>query len=473
MPHRRCRGFPRFRGSWLAERKRFTTNALIEGLVRQETFMGRDFTVVPVVALKEMVLDFGDHGEFVSRDSLRRSEPLWNGRPIVIGHPEDGFTANTTDQLEKRWAGFMLNTKTPGGDLRAEMWFENKRLSEVEGGSATRAQIENGKLEVSTAYFAAFNPTPGIHGGKPFTGSHENIMPDHLAALPHEVGRCSVEQGCGAPRLNQGGDMKEGEVQSLLSRIGTALATAFKVGDGTGDGETGIAGAVNNEAGGTVININMGNQEGSMDRDKVIKNILEKDGCPFDEEKLKAMSDEELTFLSPPCSQANAGEGGDGTDDADAETKALAAKKEADEKAAAEAAAAAANAGGDGDVTPAGLNPEVTALLNGLGSGGIAVILAEATKLANASKERKDALVAALVENSSMTKEALEAMSVEVLEQLQHALSPVDFLGASGALGAGEVGTGQGKYNASANEGGLMVRRGNRATAHAAASQGD
>src|SRR5688500_17004964 len=84
--------------------------------IRTGTFREREHLIVPVVALVEGVVWAvnAPSPELVLASTLERSVPAWNGRPVVMDHPdnEDGdkITANTPETLQARSYGQVFET---------------------------------------------------------------------------------------------------------------------------------------------------------------------------------------------------------------------------------------------------------------------------------------------------------------------------------------------------------------------------
>jgi len=184
-----------------------TMQANVNQGTRRERFDGRDHLVVPVVALREGVLN----GFYVPRDEIRRSAPAWNGVPLPVQHPmQNGrpVTANSPQQLESSNLGRLFNVQTEADKLKGEMWIDIARAEQL-GRQDLVSNLEQGnRLEVSTAYFSEDEFVQGNHGGRQYQAISRNLRPDHLALLPNETGACSWADGCGAPRIHKqyGGD---------------------------------------------------------------------------------------------------------------------------------------------------------------------------------------------------------------------------------------------------------------------------
>lgn len=185
--------------------------------VRRERFDGRDHLVVPVVALREGVLN----GFYVPRDEIRRSAAAWNGVPLPVHHPmQNGrpVTANSPQQLEQRNLGRLFNVRAEGDKLKGEMYVDIPRAEQLGHSNIVQTLEQGGQLEVSTAYFSEDDFVQGNHSGRQYQAISRNLRPDHLALLPNETGACSWEDGCGAPRTHQANgeeDMTQEETATL------------------------------------------------------------------------------------------------------------------------------------------------------------------------------------------------------------------------------------------------------------------
>lgn len=172
--------------------------------VRREMLDGRERLVVPVVALNPGVLN----DELVPATEVAASVLLWNDVPIPIEHPRERgmpISARTPAVLERTLAGRLYGAvQGPDGKLRGEMWLDSAKMTAMGYGGLLALLEVGGPVEVSTAYFRDFESAPGELAGKPYVGIARNLRPDHLALLPHSKGACSWEDGCGAPRVNEG-----------------------------------------------------------------------------------------------------------------------------------------------------------------------------------------------------------------------------------------------------------------------------
>lgn len=164
------------------------------------------------------------NGALVTAEELARSVESWNGRPVPILHPtEDGqpISANWPDIIE-RTAGQVFNARMDGDRIRAEFWLDEQRMDATGHAPLLAAMTEGQTIEVSTGYVCDLVEEAGEFNGKAYANKHVNLRPDHVALLPGEVGACSIDDGCGAPRINsRAGAMKS--PTEILNAIRVAM----------------------------------------------------------------------------------------------------------------------------------------------------------------------------------------------------------------------------------------------------------
>lgn len=178
--------------------------------IRTQTYKGAEYTVIPVVAMIEGVR-FGANqsgAELGLVAEFGKFLDSWNNRPCTVGHPKnssgDFISANGLATLESTSFGITANAKLEDTKLHLEAWISN---SEAEANSEAQDildRIQSGDItEVSVGFFCDVEQSAGKFKGQSYTGVWRSIVPDHLAFLEEgTVGACSVEDGCGAPRIN-------------------------------------------------------------------------------------------------------------------------------------------------------------------------------------------------------------------------------------------------------------------------------
>ncbi len=436
-------------------------NAEHPGLVRDESRDGTMFLVVPVVMLQEQILFCSNchpDGEFVSAAEIISSLAAWNNRPVTLSHPTMEWTPSNHKRLE---VGRVFNAFWDG-KLKAEMWLDLNALRRTSEGKAVEANFREGKIqEVSTGYFVDRTVRAGKFQGQSFAIVQNEIVPDHLAILTNEVGACSVEGGCGAPRLNSNeGDSMDGEtmlargLKTLLKVLGKGAEST----DGTAGnegGETPSSAAGNDDGGSGEESSDGSTSMGKKEKAALVKSILDsKKVETFDEKALLAMTDEQLKSLATlaGCS-CNDGEGGDDGGDGDGDgSSANAGEGDGEGKKKKEPAANAEGGDADGgegkgkkkepaaNAAPT-IDPEDQKFLTALrAAGGDSVdgliALMEAGKVEAARRETlKSDLVKQLNkdEKVAMSEAVLNSMSLEALEGLDRSLNPTNYAGRGGA----------------------------------------
>jgi len=169
--------------------------------LQRKTLDGVKYLVAPVVMVREQVLN----GEFLPADEIEKSVPGWNGRPVVCHHPKscdgDDVTANSPDSIPDYEVGRIFNVSydPETTKLKGEAWLDIAKMSKNKETKAAYDMILKNKcLEVSTGYFVnSPQSISGNHNEVEYTAVQRDILPDHLALLPGDVGACSWEDGAG------------------------------------------------------------------------------------------------------------------------------------------------------------------------------------------------------------------------------------------------------------------------------------
>ena len=184
-------------------------NASAAADARREVLGGKSHFVIPVVAIVEGVLN----GLLYTQNELSKFVASWNGRPVPVGHPKgkDGgyISANSPGLEDSANIGRFFNAAYEGGKLKGEIWIDVKKAESL-GYTDIIKHFEKGlMMEVSTGLYADSDGEAGEFNGVEYRGVARHIRPDHLALLPHDVGACSIEDGCGAMRTNETGETPE------------------------------------------------------------------------------------------------------------------------------------------------------------------------------------------------------------------------------------------------------------------------
>jgi hypothetical protein len=188
-------------------------------LTRHETMEGRNYLVVPMVMMREGVLNGSQGPLYYPANELAKIPTIWDHKPIVVYHPTMngvGISACSPTIIDSRKIGLIMNTRfdRKAGALKSEAWLEVDRVGKVD--DRVLKNIEDGKMtEVSTGLFTDNESEEGEFAGKKYVGIARNYRPDHLAILPDQKGACSIEDGAGLLR-NQD---REARVQELMREL--------------------------------------------------------------------------------------------------------------------------------------------------------------------------------------------------------------------------------------------------------------
>jgi hypothetical protein len=190
----------------------------------KKSFDGKEYLVVPVVMLRETVVN----GAYVDASELMAE--AWNGVPVTLRHPTNGDTpisANSPETLTKFQVGTIFNAHIDGDKLKAEAWIDIAKMNAL-GQSALLAKLAGGApMDVSTGYFAKTEESGGVYNGKEYIVKHQDLKPDHLALLPDEEGACNWNDGCGV-RANKKEGLKV-KTKELLITLAKALGVKVNV----------------------------------------------------------------------------------------------------------------------------------------------------------------------------------------------------------------------------------------------------
>lgn len=124
-----------------------------------------------------------------------RSAPLWDGRPVVINHPVRGESANSPQVWETSRVGWLFNSKSHAGYLRADVYIDTEKLGKVAPKVLDRLATRS-PLSISTGLRIEGKREKGYAAGGEYDMVANVYFPDHLAILPDQQGACSVHDGC-------------------------------------------------------------------------------------------------------------------------------------------------------------------------------------------------------------------------------------------------------------------------------------
>lgn len=222
--------------------------------VRLETHDGRDHVVADCTLVREMVLK----GQLLPFGEIQRTALAWNGAPVTVSHPttDDGEflpASQDAEAFETYATGRLFNVEADENSraLVGEVWLDADRAeqsAEALGRDDPAALLEEGEgpLEVSTGYWYRQENASGEYDGEEYDAVQMDVQPDHLAVLPNSEGECSLEDGCGLARPDDGsaaaaaassdfqsdghataqGQADGGPLRAAINRLEAFLATA-------------------------------------------------------------------------------------------------------------------------------------------------------------------------------------------------------------------------------------------------------
>jgi len=224
-----------------------TSAAVDTASVRREQLNGDDHLVAPVVMLVEGTLapSNSDKVQFAPASVFARFEGRdWNGRPITLGHPKDvngiAISANSGTVVEQEQIGSLFNCYTEDKKLKGELWINLEKTKELDRDEINnRVQaLENGEVvEVSVGVFVMTLQRRGVYENQQFDEVWLEAAADHIAVLAEgDTGACSVEDGCGAPRINEANPKKTKKSKVLKAAKGALNKLKGKQACGCGGG---------------------------------------------------------------------------------------------------------------------------------------------------------------------------------------------------------------------------------------------
>jgi len=191
---------------------------------------------IPVIMMVPGVHN-GSHGAVLhTEESLSVSAEQWNGKPIVVHHPQDeagNYISANTEGVQT--VGKITNCRYENKALRADMEIQEQTLLACSP-QAYEAIINALPTDVSIGAYTQEEEEVGNWNGEDYIAVAKAYNPDHLAILPGEVGACSWADGCGI-RVNQKQNKKIGgtEMTKFKDIIKNGLSV-FSLQNNIGDG---------------------------------------------------------------------------------------------------------------------------------------------------------------------------------------------------------------------------------------------
>lgn len=204
---------------------RFLEASIVGYTAIPKTWLGRPHLVVPIVALTEGVITAMNSAgsEYVSADVVSKTPSNWNNRPIYVGHPLDAaghpVIGNTPEMIEALSVGWVHNSKVDGS-LKMEAWIDVERANHLV--PTLLAQLTAGEaMDVSVGAHVKTDDASGVYQGQKYVAAWKEMVPDHLALLPGDIGACNYKMGCGV-RAASGKDDAMDRLKAIAEFTGIA-----------------------------------------------------------------------------------------------------------------------------------------------------------------------------------------------------------------------------------------------------------
>lgn len=209
---------------------------LMSSLIHKDQIDGEDYYVVPTVLMVEGV-HTGLDGEatYYPNEQLAKFPEAWNGRPVVVTHPDlngHPVTASSPEMIERQTVGTLFNCTYKDNKLKGESWIKIDKCQMLSPEIMDMLQ-KNLPIEVSTGVYIEKDMEKGVWNSESYDTTAFNYRPDHLALLPGETGACSWQDGAGMPRLNQKGGssaVKDNSIIALVKGLMNAVGIKTKEG---------------------------------------------------------------------------------------------------------------------------------------------------------------------------------------------------------------------------------------------------
>ncbi|MCK5603060.1 DUF2213 domain-containing protein [Candidatus Pacearchaeota archaeon] len=184
---------------------------LMASFVREDTLDGKEYYVIPSIAITE-----GVHNNILyPSEELAKSPEAWNGIPVTNGHPNiegTSCSANKPEIVTNFQIGTWYNCEYVAPKLKGEIWLDKVKCNELNDEIIANL-LQNTPTDVSTGLYTDDDIVEGEFGGIKYNYIAKNYRPDHLAILPNDIGACSWEDGAGMARTNKATKKKD-EIKS-------------------------------------------------------------------------------------------------------------------------------------------------------------------------------------------------------------------------------------------------------------------
>jgi hypothetical protein len=194
-------------------------------LIKKINMAGREHYVAPVVLMPtECVMN----GKFYTKEATQASVESWNGRAVLVYHPDQPVTANTPETNAAQGVGTLYNTRIENGFLKADAYIDVEKAKAIPLGRKLLEKIENNvNMDVSTGMKTHCHQENNQYNGKTYTQVVDSFDPDHLAILPDKEGASSWRDGAGFARNENDHNNNVGETKMKKELIDQMVANGI------------------------------------------------------------------------------------------------------------------------------------------------------------------------------------------------------------------------------------------------------
>jgi len=311
----------------------------MSALIKKQKLNDKEYWVAPIKMMPE---EFVMNGKLYMAQATRNSVEEWNGRALVVYHPEEPISANTPEFLATHKIGHVFNSRIENGFLMGDGFIDIVEANKIEVGRKLISYLEQNKnIDVSTSMRNKTYKTKGVKFNRSYDEVVFSFNPDHLALLPDQKGAASWADGAGFARNNDNNTPKtennkmdrkellamlisggivsaneqkkfeEMEDSAFLAEVKTAFESNKKLMGEIGIEKTALVAANEKiaeleKAGNKPVGLNAadrailewGKSEIQKQKDAVVESISSNANCGFTKEELNAKSVDELRKIA-------------------------------------------------------------------------------------------------------------------------------------------------------------------------------
>lgn len=172
----------------------------MSSLVKKQILNGKEYLVAPIKMMPE---EFVMNGILYPAEATQAYPQGWNGRALVVYHPDEPVSANTPEFLATHKVGEVFNARIEDGFLKGDGFIDIESAKRLDLGRKLLMSLEQNKnIDVSTSMKNKTYNSEGVKFGRNYNKVVVSFIQDHLALLPDRKGAASWADGAGFARNN-------------------------------------------------------------------------------------------------------------------------------------------------------------------------------------------------------------------------------------------------------------------------------